>query len=116
MPLPYRPILTHRFTMTSPRPFRLEVSDDMLDRIRARVVGWVRHEMPDDGSRGRGANLEHMRELCVYRLDASDRRAREERFSRISHFAPTVQGIDLHVTRATGNGAAPMRRTAPSPP
>ena len=48
--------------MTSPRPFRIDVSDDVLERIRAKVAGYVWHEMPDDGGWAYGANLDYMKE------------------------------------------------------
>ena len=49
--------------MTTPRPFRIAVPDETLDRIRARVAAYEWHEMPDDGGWAYGANLDYMKEL-----------------------------------------------------
>ena len=88
--------------MTSPKPFRIGVSDDVLERIRARVAGYVWHEMPDDGGWAYGANLDYMKELCAYWLDEFDWRAQEEMLNRFAHFTAPVDGIDIHFIHERG--------------
>ena len=82
--------------MTLPTPFRIERSDEVLERIRAKVAGYVWHEMPDDGGWAYGANLDYMKELCANWLDEFDWRAEEEKLNRFSHFTAPVDGIDIH--------------------
>ena len=94
--------------MTSPKPFRIEVSDDILERIRARVAGYVWHEMPDDGGWAYGANLDYMKELCAYWLEEFDWRAQEKLLNCFAHFTAPVDGIDLHFIHERGSGPAPL--------
>ena len=98
----------HGIRMTSPEPFRIEVSDETLERIRAKVAGYVWHEMPDDGRLGLGANLDYMKELCGYWLDEFDWRAQEEMLNRFAHFTAPVDGIDIHFIHERGSGPAPL--------
>ena len=89
-------------------PFRIEVPDKVLDRIRARVAEYPWHEMPDDGGWAYGTNLGYMRELCAYWLDEYDWRIHEAAINRFSHFIAPVDGIDLHFIQEKGSGPAPM--------
>ena len=74
-------------------PFRCQVSDDELERIRARVAGFPWHEMPDDGGWAYGANLDYMKELCAYWVDGFDWRAAEARLNAFPQFKARVDGI-----------------------
>ena len=94
--------------MTLPKPFHIEVSDEVLERIRAKVTGYVWHEMPVDGGWAYGANLDYMKELCAYWLAEFDWRAQEERLNRFSHFTAPVDGIDIHFIHERGSGPAPL--------
>jgi microsomal epoxide hydrolase len=97
--------------MTSVRPFRLDVPDETLERIRARVAGYPWHEMPDDGGWSYGTNLDYMKEFCAYWVEAFDWRKQEAAINRFSHFTAPVDGIDIHFIHEKGTrtkGAAPL--------
>ena len=94
--------------MISPTPFRVEVSDEVLDRIRARVAGYIWHEMPDDGGWAYGTNLDYMKELCAYWLDEFDWREQEARLNSFPQFTAPIQGMDIHFVHERGSGPAPM--------
>ncbi len=64
--------------MTSPKPFRIDVSDDVLERIRAKVAGYVWHEMPDDGGWAYGANLDYMKESRRWGFSPGKRKNKRE--------------------------------------
>ncbi|MDP6417636.1 MAG: epoxide hydrolase N-terminal domain-containing protein, partial [Gammaproteobacteria bacterium] len=51
------------------RPFHIDVPDETLDHIRARVAEYPWHEMPEDGGWAYGTNLDYMKEICAYWLD-----------------------------------------------
>ena len=53
-------------------------------------------------------NLDYMKELCAYWLDAFDWRAQEEKLNRFPHFTVPVQGIDIHFIHERGSGQAPL--------
>ena len=89
-------------------PFRIDVPDKTLDRIRARVAEYPWHEMPDDGGWAYGTNLDYMKELCAYWLDEFDWRTHEAAINRFSHYIAPVDGIDLHFIHEKGSGPAPL--------
>ena len=94
--------------MTAPRPFRIEVPDETLERIRAKVAAYAWHEMPDDGGWGYGTNLDYMKELCAYWLEEFDWRAQEAALNRLSQFTAPVEDIDIHFIHEKGSGPAPL--------
>lgn len=89
-------------------PFRVDVPDKTLDRIRTRVAEYPWHEMPDDGGWAYGTNLDYMKEICAYWLDEFDWRTHEAAINRFSHYIAPVDGIDLHFIHEKGSGPAPM--------
>ena len=89
-------------------PFRIDVPDRTLNRIRARVAEYLWHEMPDDGGWAYGTNLDYMKELCAYWLDEYDWRTHEAAINRFSHYIAPVDGIDLHFIHEKGSGPAPL--------
>ena len=66
------------------RPFEIAVPDETLADIRARVAAFPWHEMPDDGGWDYGTNLDYMKELCAYWLEAYDWRRHEAALNRFS--------------------------------
>ena len=94
--------------MTAPRPFRISIPDETLQRIRTKVADYRWHEMPDDGGWDYGANLDYMKEFCAYWLDGFDWRAQEERLNRFPHFIAPVDGVDIHFIHKKGSGPAPL--------
>lgn len=94
--------------MTSIKPFRIDVPEETLTHIRDRVAVYPWHEMPDDGGWAYGTNLDYMRELCAYWVDAFDWRKQEARINRFSHFIAPVDGIDIHYIHEKGSGPNPM--------
>ena len=94
--------------MASIHPFCIEVPDETLDRIRARIADYAWHEMPDDGGWAYGTNLDYMKELCAYWLDEFDWRKHEAAINRFSHYTAPVHDIDLHLIHEKGSGPAPL--------
>lgn len=94
--------------MTSIKPFRIDVPEETLTHIRDRVAAYPWHEMPDDGGWAYGTNLDYMKELCTYWVDAFDWRKQEARINRFSHFIAPVDGIDIHYIHEKGSGPNPM--------
>ncbi len=90
------------------RPFHIDVPDETLDHIRARVAEYPWHEMPEDGGWAYGTNLDYMKEICAYWLDEYDWRVHEAAINRFSHFIAPVNGIDLHFIHEKGSGAAAL--------
>jgi microsomal epoxide hydrolase len=94
--------------MTSIHPFRIDVPDETLDRIRTRVAEYSWHEMPDDGGWAYGTNLDYMKEFCAYWVEEFDWRKHEAQINRLSHYTAEVDGIDLHFIHEKSNSSASM--------
>ncbi len=94
--------------MSTITPFQIQVPDQKLADIRARVAAFPWHEMPDDGGWEYGANLDYMKELCAYWVDQYDWRRHEAALNGFKHFKAPVDGIDLHFIHEKGSGPNPM--------
>ena len=92
--------------MTSIHPFRIDVPDETLNRIRTRVAEYPWHEMPDDGGWAYGTNLDYMKEFCAYWVDEFDWRKHEAQINRFSHYMAEVDGIDLHFIQEKSSSSA----------
>ncbi len=94
--------------MTTPISFTIDIPDTTLDRIRRRVADYDWHEMPDDGGWGYGANLDYMRDLCAYWVEAYDWRAHEAAMNAWPHFIARINGLDIHYIHERGSGPNPV--------
>jgi pimeloyl-ACP methyl ester carboxylesterase len=94
--------------MQKTQPFRIDVAEETLQRIRNKVAQYPWHEMPDDGGWGYGTNLDYLKEFCSYWLDQYDWRKHEAELNRFAHYRAEVDGIDLHFIHEPGSGPAPM--------
>ena len=94
--------------MQKNQPFRIDVAEETLQRIRAKVAQYPWHEMPDDGGWGYGTNLDYLKEFCAYWLEQYDWRKHEADLNRFAHYRTDVDGIDLHFIHEPGSGPAPM--------
>ncbi len=93
------------------QPFRIDVPQATLDKIKQRVRDYEWHEMPRgeglDGSWAYGANLDFMRELCAYWVDGYDWRKWEAELNRFPQFKARAGALELHFTHEKGSGTAP---------
>ena len=93
--------------MTDCRPFQVAVPDETLDAIRAKVVAYPWHEMPDDGGWEYGTNLDYMKELAHYWVNEFDWRKQEAAINQFPQFKAEVDGIDMHFIHEIGSGPSP---------
>ena len=89
------------------KPFSVDVPDETIEAIRARVAAYPWHEMPDDGGWEYGTNLNYLKEFCDYWVNEFDWRKQEAEINRFSHFKAPVDGIDLHFIHEKGSGENP---------
>jgi hypothetical protein len=68
--------------MTACQPFKIDIPDETLEMVRARVTAYPLHEMPDDGGWGYGTNLDYMKELADYWVNQFDWRKQEAAINR----------------------------------
>ena len=48
------------------KPFKVNISDQVLEAIYAKVKKYQSHEMPDDGGWEDGTNLDYMKKISNY--------------------------------------------------
>ena len=90
------------------QPFKVEVSDSVLDDLRARLE---RTRWPDElpGTKwDYGSNLDYIKELVEYWRTEFDWRAQEKLINSFSHFKTDVDGLSIHYIHEKGKGLNPM--------
>ncbi|MDQ3947386.1 MAG: epoxide hydrolase N-terminal domain-containing protein, partial [Actinomycetota bacterium] len=91
-----------------PRPFAVDVPDEVLDDLAARLgrVRWP-DEIPGAGW-AYGTDLAYLQQLVAYWRRGYDWRAAERVLNAYPQFKVEIDGIDLHYLHVPGQGAAPM--------
>ena len=51
--------------MVNALPYKLNIPEEKIAEIKARVANYPWHEMPDDGGWDYGVNLDYMKEFCT---------------------------------------------------
>lgn len=90
--------------MTRAKPFRIQVPESEVLRIKQRVADFPWHEMPNDGGWDYGTNLDYMKELCAYWVDHYDWRVHEAELNRLAQYTAPVDGMDIHFIHEKGSG------------
>ncbi|MEZ0049835.1 pimeloyl-ACP methyl ester carboxylesterase [Mycobacterium sp. MAA66] len=82
--------------MTAVIPFRIAVSEGVVDDLRRRLANtrWPEAECVDDWSQG--IPLSYTRALAEYWADGYDWRAREAALNRFDQFTTEIDGLDIH--------------------
>jgi pimeloyl-ACP methyl ester carboxylesterase len=77
-------------------PFRIEVAEEALADLRARLAGtrWPEAETVPDWSQG--VPLAYLQELCRYWADGYDWRATERRLNDLPQFRTELDGLGIH--------------------
>ena len=91
-----------------PRPFRVDVADEILRDLRKRLA---RTRWPDaaPGSTWEyGTDRTYLRELVTYWRDQFDWRAQERLLNTLPQFTVPLDGIDLHFIHQRGVGPTPL--------
>src|SRR5215217_5945547 len=78
-------------------PFRVDIPQDTLGDLRARLAGtrWPEAETVADWSQG--VPLGYLRELCRHWADGYDWRATEARLNRLPQFRTEVDGLGIYL-------------------
>ena len=61
------------------RPFKINISNKIIENINIKVANYSWHEMPDDDGWTYGTNLGYMKEISKYWIDKFDWRETEKK-------------------------------------
>ena len=89
------------------KPFKVEISNEILQNINSKVKNYQWHEMPDDGGWDYGTNLDYMKEFAEYWSSKFDWRKTEEKINKFRNFKTNIEGIDIHFIHEKGSGSNP---------
>ena len=89
------------------KPFKINISNKILEEINTKVKNYPWHEMPDDGGWKYGSNLDYMKEISSYWIKDFDWRKHEAEINKFSNFTTTVEGIEMHFIHEKGSGSNP---------
>ena len=90
------------------KPFKVNISDQIIKDIYEKVKKYPWHEMPDDGGWAYGTNLTYMKEISKYWIDKFDWKSVEEKINKFQNFKSNVDGIDIHFIQKKGSGSNPL--------
>ena len=87
------------------RPFKINISDKIIQNIYTKVEKYSWHEMPDDGGWAYGTNLDYLKEFSKYWVNEFDWRKTEEKINKFQNFKSNIDGIDIHFIHEKGSGS-----------
>lgn len=88
--------------MTAARSFRIEVPQETLDRIMARVAAYRWFDPPEGGPWDCGMSDSVLREIVDHWQGRYDWRSAEHELNRFEHFRAKVGGFDIHYVHVVG--------------
>ena len=90
------------------KPFKVNISDQIIKDIYEKVKKYPWHEMPNDGGWEYGTNLDYMKEISKYWVSEFDWRKHEKEINKFPNFITEVDDIDIHFIHERGSGSTPM--------
>ena len=101
--------------MSEAKPFRIEVAEEVLARLRERVAAYRWFPEPDGGAAGWAYGTEGatLRTLQAHWLEAYDWRAAEAELNLYPHYKAEIDGLDVHFVHIQGEagGKRPLLLT-----
>ena len=89
-------------------PYTIEISDERLATIRAKVASYDWSQLPDAGGWTAGVGVDDLKRLVAYWRDAYDWRKIEYRLNQLPNFAAEVEKEQY--TSSMSEVMAPSRR------
>ena len=90
------------------KPFKVNISDQIIKDIYDKVKKYPWHEMPNDGGWEYGTNLDYMKEISKYWVSEFDWRKHEKEINKFPNFITKVDNINIHFIHEKGSGPKPM--------
>jgi len=89
-------------------PFRIHISDEVLDDLKARLRNTRRAPDFANDDWSYGVNGDYLAELTAYWAEEFDWRDQEASMNRFAHYRTTIDGLPIHFLKAPGVGPAPL--------
>ncbi len=89
--------------MGETRPFKIDIPQAELDRVKRRINEYEWFEEPVDAGWDYGCNQAVLRELCDYWVTDYDWRREETALNAMPQFLAEVNGIDIHFFHEKGS-------------
>lgn len=92
------------------RPFRIDVPQEQLDDLRARLAAARWPAQTPGAGWERGVPADYLKDLAAYWADGFDWRAREAELNKLPQFITTIDGQDIHFihVRSRHENATPL--------
>ena len=90
------------------KPFKVNISDQIIKDIYEKVKKYPWHEMPNDGGWEYGTNLDYMKEISKYWVSEFDWRKHEKEINKFPNFITEIDDIDIHFIHEKGSGSKSM--------
>src|ERR1700682_3067796 len=90
--------------MSAPTPFKIEIPQTTINKIRERVRAFEWPDAPEGGGWGYGTNLETMKEIAEYWLHGYDWYREQDALNQFPHFKARVRDLDIHFIHLKGSG------------
>jgi pimeloyl-ACP methyl ester carboxylesterase len=90
------------------QPFTVDVTDDELDELQARLRATRWPDPAPGGGWDSGTDVEWLRSLCEYWIDGFDWRAQEAVLNEWPQYLVRVGDLDIHCVHVPGTGADPV--------
>lgn len=88
-------------------PYTIDIADERLAAIRAKVAAYDWRQLPDAGGWSAGVGIADLRRLVAYWRERYDWRAVERRLNALPNFTADVEGERIHFVHLKGNGTKP---------
>jgi pimeloyl-ACP methyl ester carboxylesterase len=88
-------------------PYTINIPDERLATIRAKVEAYDWSQLPDAGGWSAGVGVDDLKRLAAYWRDSYDWRAVERRLNALPNFTADVEGEHLHFVHVKGDGSKP---------
>ena len=88
-------------------PFTINIPDERLVAIKAKVEAYDWSQLPDAGGWRSGVGIKDLKRLVAYWRDSYDWREVERRLNQLPNFTTDVEGERIHFVHFRGDGSKP---------
>lgn len=88
-------------------PYTIDISDDRLSAIKARVSDYDWNQLPDTGGWKSGVGIRDLQRLVAYWVESYDWRKVERRLNQLPNFITEIENEHIHFLHVRGDGSRP---------